>query len=97
MANALSNNRTKVFLKRHSKEIDMNKHSDGEVSIKLEDHLQQPESVGDIPNLRIFFGDDEDVEDAEILNRQEHVDREKVEEFWAGRNHAMRRSARSAA
>ena len=47
--------------------------------------------------LRIFRGDDETVEVQDGLSRQEVNGRERIEAFWAGRNHAMRRSARSAA
>ncbi len=72
---------------------------DKKVSIKLQDHLDTRESVetDDAPALRIYRGDEEDIGPEETLSRQEQIDRQRIEEFWAGRNHAMRRSARSAA
>jgi len=35
--------------------------------------------------------------DRKQADDSEPVDREQIESFWAGRNHAMRRSARDAA
>ena len=38
----------------------------------------------------------EECEDA-VGDNQEAIDRQQIEAFWAGRNHAMRRSGRVAA
>ncbi len=49
------------------------------------------------PQLRVVHNDSVSEEvDAELEGR-EKTEQEKVEEFWAGRNHAMRRSGRVAA
>ncbi len=63
----------------------------------MSDKLEDRDATDEAPKLRIFRGDEETVEVQDRLSRQEAIDRERVEAFWAGRNHAMRRSARSAA
>ncbi len=47
--------------------------------------------------LRIYQGDEERTDADLTPETSQHVTRDYVEEFWAGRNHAMRRSARRAA
>ena len=63
----------------------------------MSDMLEGRDPMDGASKLRIFRGDDETVEVQDGLNRQEVNGRERIEAFWAGRNHAMRRSARSAA
>ena len=69
------------------------------VSIKLQDHVKEWDEVemGHVPALRLYIGDEEPLDPKETLARQQQIDRRKVDTFWAGRNHAMRRSARAAA
>ena len=49
------------------------------------------------PQLRVVQSDGSSEEVDLELQQQEKTEQEKTEEFWAGRNHAMRRSARVAA
>ena len=49
------------------------------------------------PQLRVFCGDLSDSDFGEDLEAAERDRPDAVEAFWAGRNHAMRRSARGAA
>ena len=59
-------------------------------SARQEEQQQQP-------HLSVFYGDLSDAEPEDDLDRAEDDRRDEVEAFWAGRNHAMRRSARVAA
>ena len=63
----------------------------------MSDQLEDRDARDEASELRIFRGDDETVEVQDGLSRQEAISRQRVEAFWAGRNHAMRRSTRSAA
>ncbi|NQU25374.1 MAG: hypothetical protein HQ567_29160 [Candidatus Nealsonbacteria bacterium] len=48
--------------------------------------------------LRVFCGDDDKEDSAEvILDFEQHTEQKETEEYWAGRNLAQRRSARVAA
>jgi hypothetical protein len=66
------------------------------VSIKLQDHVKDRDEVemGHVRALRLYIGDEEPLDSKETLARQQQIDRQEVDAFWAGRNHAMRRSAR---
>jgi len=59
---------------------------------------EQDSAEQQIPQLRIFrpSGPTEDSVQ-ESKQKREELDKDKVEAFWAGRNSAMRRSARIAA
>lgn len=49
------------------------------------------------PQLQVIQDDDARQDADPELERPDPTEQEKVENFWAGRNHAMRRSARIAA
>lgn len=60
---------------------------------------EQPYSA-DSPDLRVYWGDETDeFDDRSESHRDEddHHDRAEIEAYWAGRNHAGRKSARIAA
>jgi len=71
----------------------------------MKDHEKDTEMHAVEPRiieLRTFAPEDElaeSVDDEDLLERkrQEQIDRIEVEDFWAGRNHASRRSGRIAA
>lgn len=50
-----------------------------------------------IMQLRVFHGDDAREDEDQEPDGQNQDKLNEVEAFWAGRNHAMRRSARVAA
>ncbi len=61
----------------------------------MKDTEGKPAKEQETPQLQVFCGDAEDKNDAEvILDFEQHAQREKAEAYWAGRNHAQRRSAR---
>ena len=49
------------------------------------------------PVLTVFQGHEAESNDDHEPDDPEHVGQDKTEAYWAGRNHAMRRSARVAA
>lgn len=57
----------------------------------------KPQDEQQTPQLRVIQSDGTSEEVDLELNKDEKTEKEKAEEFWAGRNHAMRRSARVAA
>ena len=76
----------------------MSKKSNNKVDIKEEDRLETRDDDGpsDAPVLKLYLGEPEDGEPQDVIDLQAHMNREEAEEFWAGRNLAARRSARSA-
>ena len=64
----------------------------------MEDAMGKPTKEQEAPQLQVFVGDVEDENDVEmVLDFEEHARQEEMEAYWAGRNHAQRRSARVAA
>jgi len=64
----------------------------------VKDTEKQPADERETPQLQVFCGDAENENDPEvILDFEEHAKQGETEAFWAGRNHAQRRSARVAA
>ncbi len=59
---------------------------------------REQEPSEETPQLRVFRGEAENEDNAEVvLDFEEHTEQKETEEYWAGRNHAQRRSARVAA
>jgi hypothetical protein len=64
----------------------------------MKETAKQPADERKPPQLQVFRGDAEHEDEAEtILDFEERAKQEEVEAYWAGRNLAMRRSARAAA
>jgi hypothetical protein len=66
------------------------------VSIKLQDQVKDGDEVemGHVRALRLYIGDEDSLDPKKTLASQQQIDRQEIDAFWAGRNHAMRRSAR---
>ncbi len=64
----------------------------------MEDTRKTPAEEQQTPQLRIVCADVGIENDAEvILDFEQHTEQKETEAFWAGRNLAQRRSARTAA